>query len=344
MTYAARITALPLPDAICRDDTQHGMDYYTTAGLRDYQAQAEVIAAEADTELSALREMVGELERADEYEFCVYEGEERENGTLMCVASGTSSDLEEVKKEAAHYAAMYSQDGPVTVESTTDPGADKAVQALPPLPEPRTPAAYGAGWFTAGQMQAYARAALTASPPARPKSGLYQGKCPDGDVCIHGCHVNEACHGLRNQLMIAADPQCPHCRGTGVDGDVGPRGETIDIDCTCRFRHRAPNLPPAQPPERPAQQEAQEAVAHICVLPTKDAGPTKFFTSPSDPRGFPVYASPPRPVEPMQALSEVAICELADAKFPDWRIDIQQRFVVELIRAYEAARGIGKQG
>lgn len=29
--------------------------------------------------------------------------------------------------------------------------------------------------------------------------------------------------------------------------------------------------------------------AHICVLPTKDAGPTKFFTAPSDPRGVPVY-------------------------------------------------------
>ena len=32
-----------------------------------------------------------------------------------------------------------------------------------------------------------------------------------------------------------------------------------------------------------------EPLAHICVLPTKDAGPTKFFTAPSDTRGFPVH-------------------------------------------------------
>lgn len=41
--------------------------------------------------------------------------------------------------------------------------------------------------------------------------------------------------------------------------------------------------------EKLAALEAQEPVAHICILPTKDAGPTKFFTAPSDPRGFPVY-------------------------------------------------------
>ena len=46
--------------------------------------------------------------------------------------------------------------------------------------------------------------------------------------------------------------------------------------------------------ERYAAQAAQaEPVAHICILPTKDAGPTKFFTAPSDPRGFPVYTAPP---------------------------------------------------
>jgi hypothetical protein len=42
--------------------------------------------------------------------------------------------------------------------------------------------------------------------------------------------------------------------------------------------------------EAPAQPA--EPVAHICILPTKDAGPTKFFTAPSDPRGFPVYTHP----------------------------------------------------
>jgi hypothetical protein len=41
-----------------------------------------------------------------------------------------------------------------------------------------------------------------------------------------------------------------------------------------------------------------EPVAHICILNTKDAGPTKFFTAPSDPRGFPVYATPTPPAPP----------------------------------------------
>lgn len=52
---------------------------------------------------------------ADEYEFVVYEGDMSAE-FLSVAASGTSSDLEEVKQEAAHYAAMYAQDGPVTVE------------------------------------------------------------------------------------------------------------------------------------------------------------------------------------------------------------------------------------
>jgi hypothetical protein len=39
-----------------------------------------------------------------------------------------------------------------------------------------------------------------------------------------------------------------------------------------------------------AAQPAPDAVpfAYLCVVKT-DAGPTKFFTAPSDPRGFPVY-------------------------------------------------------
>ena len=38
-----------------------------------------------------------------------------------------------------------------------------------------------------------------------------------------------------------------------------------------------------------AAAQGQEPFAYLCVLQTKDAGPTKFFTAPSDPRGFPVY-------------------------------------------------------
>jgi hypothetical protein len=34
-----------------------------------------------------------------------------------------------------------------------------------------------------------------------------------------------------------------------------------------------------------------EPFAHICILPTHDAGKAKFFTSPSDARGFPVFTA-----------------------------------------------------
>jgi len=50
---------------------------------------------------------------------------------------------------------------------------------------------------------------------------------------------------------------------------------------------------------QPVQQPGAEPFAHICVLPTKDAGPTKFFTAPSDPRGFPVYLAAPAQRQPL---------------------------------------------
>lgn len=65
-----------------------------------------------------------------------------------------------------------------------------------------------------------------------------------------------------------------------------------------------------------------EPVAHICVLPTKDAGPKKFFTAPSDPRGFPVYRHSPgvHPTESagpapagMLLVSEAALRQIARA-------------------------------
>jgi hypothetical protein len=39
-------------------------------------------------------------------------------------------------------------------------------------------------------------------------------------------------------------------------------------------------------------------------------------------------------------LPERDIFRIADGEFPDWRIDIQERFVVELARAIERAHGI----
>jgi hypothetical protein len=54
------------------------------------------------------------------------------------------------------------------------------------------------------------------------------------------------------------------------------------------------------------EAQAVEPFAYLCVLPTKDAGPTKFFTAPSDPRGFPVFTHPaPQPSNEPVKLPEV---------------------------------------
>jgi hypothetical protein len=50
----------------------------------------------------------------------------------------------------------------------------------------------------------------------------------------------------------------------------------------------------AQPAPVPDQPQG-EPYAHIISVVT-DAGPTKMFTAPSDPRGFPVYLHPAAPV------------------------------------------------
>jgi hypothetical protein len=64
-------------------------------------------------------------------------------------------------------------------------------------------------------------------------------------------------------LMVAPDPECKACHGTGADGDVGKYGEVIDIDCSCRFRHLAPGAL-ASPPA-PAQPAAAEAEPDWCA-------------------------------------------------------------------------------
>lgn len=59
--------------------------------------------------------------------------------------------------------------------------------------------------------------------------------------------------------------------------------------------------------------KGQEPVAWLCIVNTADAGPTKFFTSPSDPRGFPVFAAPvaqrPQFVECSYGAGGYACCE-----------------------------------
>jgi hypothetical protein len=83
----------------------------------------------------------------------------------------------------------------------------------------------------------------------------------------------------------------------------------------------------------------QEPVAHICILPTKDAGPTKFFTAPSDPRGFPVYAAPVPTREP---LTELSVMKIIGDEFPLALVEpIIIRKIKSVCRAIESAYGIG---
>jgi len=62
------------------------------------------------------------------------------------------------------------------------------------------------------------------------------------------------------------------------------------------MRRRAAALRAQAQAEQPADHIADagkkihaEPVAHLVIIKTADAGETKFFTAPSDPRGFPVY-------------------------------------------------------
>ena len=63
---------------------------------------------------------------------------------------------------------------------------------------------------------------------------------------------------------------------------VGDRIFNVNILAE-HFKFRADEL------RAQAQAEQGEPVAHLVIIKTADAGETKFFTAPSDPRGFPVY-------------------------------------------------------
>jgi hypothetical protein len=57
-----------------------------------------------------------------------------------------------------------------------------------------------------------------------------------------------------------AEPACPNCGGTGVDGDVGDRGEIVETPCACRS-----TAPTAQPQPQPQPEpNAEDAAVRIC--------------------------------------------------------------------------------
>lgn len=59
------------------------------------------------------------------------------------------------------------------------------------------------------------------------------------------------------------------------------------LDQIIEFANARVAAAPRAQAEQPAEQG--EPVAHLVTIKTADAGETKFFTAPSDPRGFPVY-------------------------------------------------------
>jgi hypothetical protein len=90
----------------------------------------------------------------------------------------------------------------------------------------------------------------------------------------------------------------------------------------------------------------QEPVAHICILPTGDAGPTKFFTSPSDPRGFPVYAAPVEPAsQPREPLSREQVFNDDGIMAANGeKAFLQMDALMAIVGAVERAHGIGSPG
>lgn len=95
-----------------------------------------------------------------------------------------------------------------------------------------------------------------------------------------------------------------------------------------------------------AQQEAQEAatgpVAHLRSITHPD---WLELCEPGADGAFPVYATPPLAMEPTQALTHEQIASVIEkhAGSAEWSDD-EFASASALIRAYEAARGIGKQG
>lgn len=78
-----------------------------------------------------------------------------------------------------------------------------------------------------------------------------------------------------------------------------------------------------------------EPFAHICIVNTKDAGPTKFFTAPSDPRAIPVYTHPAPSVPDVDFdLQELREIERAMDDFADCgETDVSDALLLRGVRA-----------
>lgn len=238
---------------------------------------------------------------------------------------------------------------------------DKTEQALPPSEDREVleafikRAGFPYGWENLeSQARRMARhavdeiAALTAAPPAQPQSepaGNWEGAeewMPLAwELCAEECG-EDAC----NELVWEGGP---------VPEPWGERWLKYEDEAKrliALVRKRVPLA--AQPPERAAQQEAQERAPVAYVDPHSLAwlaeNPVHRLLQ-TQLRGVPfpgaaaLYAAPPIAVEPMQALTDEQVTAMVDGfiRGVAFNRGVAVEIGIRVIRAYEAARGIGKQ-
>jgi len=173
---------------------------------------------------------------------------------------------------------------------------------LPPLPPAahRGPNGTGAYFdsFTADQMHAYALAAI-AQQAQEPSHVAALTAIASGDLGgLRYLESNEA--AIERMQFIARsalktessekENTCTNGTQSILPSQQSAEKRAATATLADGFQGHQGRAAPMQ-----AGQSQGEPFAHIVVINTADAGPTKFFTAPSDPRGIAVYTTPPAP-------------------------------------------------
>lgn len=202
---------------------------------------------------------------------------------------------------------------------TTDPGADKAVQALLEI-RMMLGDVYMLDPVRVGPILSRVDAALTSALPAQPQSEPTRSQ-----------RMAEAGFTRRDTRL-----ECDEC-GAKVSAQLLPIHKCA-----------------AQPPERAALQEAQEVAkrpAFECA--SQYATKRGLAVTREWVRGWDactdyveevLAASPPRAVEPMPALTDAEVWASEEIMAANSGAGLTMDKLMQVIRAYEAARGIGKRG
>lgn len=221
--------------------------------------------------------------------------------------------------------------------TTTDPGADKAVQALI---EALEHAAMGYAQDSQGHTERRlndARAKLRAALTHRQQGVVGQWQ---------PIETRPTGHYETYLVTNGAGQVAPWSRGV-IHNNPGTQWDWNYGDEITQWMPLPPAPDAALTASPPAQP--QEPVAWCALTPSGKIayfdGKPMVMVGPvgNEHHPDPLYASPPRAVEPMPALTDEQIEEIArtvqpitTTGHPSWEHAV--------IRAYEAARGIGKQG